>query len=350
MCSKKGLKMKTYLALALALLMFLSACGAPTLPSEPVISEIPSASEMPEKTETSEVIESPEKTEKKERPAIPEVPECSLEHLADFTPAARGEVKNILMIGNSFCFYFVEELYGVAAAAGFDPTIVNVYEAGCTMQEHWKYLLSLPVSFYQIYRTDSTGRVKISESAKLSETLESAQWDVISLQQHFTPTLAYYPHSALESCEPYVTEILAHLRDQQPQAELFWHQTWAYQSNYKGMNQEKQQRQHDNIRIASRKLCEDHKIGIIPSGDAWALARANTAVGDVLCKDDAYHDGDIGGGQYLNACVWFEVLFGKSCVGNTWRPNYALSEERISALQQAAHEAVASVYGAEYAK
>jgi hypothetical protein len=41
--------------------------------------------------------------------------------------------------------------------------------------------------------------------------------------------------------------------------------------------------------------------------------------------------------------VWYEVLTGNSCIGNTWRPNYELSEERIAALQQAAHEAVANM-------
>jgi hypothetical protein len=33
--------------------------------------------------------------------------------------------------------------------------------------------------------------------------------------------------------------------------------------------------------------------------------------------------------------VWFEVLFGISCVGNTYRPDYPLAEERIAALQEA---------------
>ena len=63
--------------------------------------------------------------------------------------------------------------------------------------------------------------------------------------------------------------------------------------------------------------------------------------------DDFTHDGDIGGGQYLNACVWFETLTGKSCIGNAFRPKYTynekeitLSEEKIRILQNAAHEAV----------
>ena len=64
--------------------------------------------------------------------------------------------------------------------------------------------------------------------------------------------------------------------------------------------------------------------------------------------DDGIHDGDMGGGQYLNACVWFEVITGKSCIGNTFRPEYkfinvdcSLTEEKIAVLQQAAHDAVA---------
>ena len=67
-------------------------------------------------------------------------------------------------------------------------------------------------------------------------------------------------------------------------------------------------------------------------------------------EGDYKHDGDIGGGMYVNACVWYEVLMGESCVGNKWRPDYDLSEEKIAALQEAAHAAVAAVYGPGYAK
>ena len=34
------------------------------------------------------------------------------------------EVKYILMLGNSFCYYFTEELYGIAKADGHDLVIV----------------------------------------------------------------------------------------------------------------------------------------------------------------------------------------------------------------------------------
>ena len=81
-------------------------------------------------------------------------------------------------------------------------------------------------------------------------------------------------------------------------------------------------------------------------------------IGDVLCvgtdkndgAGDHYHDGNTGGGQYLNACVWFEVLTGKSCIGNSWTPSYALDSAKIPELQKAAHEAVAAIYGEDFAK
>ena len=103
----------------------------------------------------------------------------------------------------------------------------------------------------------------------------------------------------------------------------------------------------------------------VPTGDAWEKVRDLPIITEApswsgldrftLCTrivnaklyDDYSHDGDLGGGQYLNACVWFEIITGRSCVGNTFRPTYAfmgkdmgLSEEKIAVLQQAAHEAV----------
>ena len=83
-----------------------------------------------------------------------------------------------------------------------------------------------------------------------------------------------------------------------------------------------------------------HGLTVVPSGEAWEKARANELIGDTLCMADNHHEGEEGGGQYLNACVWFEMLTGRSILGNTYRPSYDLAEEKIPVLQEAAHEAV----------
>ena len=114
-------------------------------------------------------------------------------------------------------------------------------------------------------------------------------------------------------------------------------------------------------------MTNTYGISGVPTGDAWEKVRdlplfnvphpeIPEATRFSLCsriengafKDDFSHDGDIGGGQYLNACVWFEVLTGESCLGNTFRPQYkydgkdvSLTEEKILVLQNAAHDAMA---------
>ena len=110
----------------------------------------------------------------------------------------------------------------------------------------------------------------------------------------------------------------------------------------------------------------------VPSGDAWNIVRTEydynylcTRLGNEENWGDGYHDGNIGGGQYLNACVWFEMITGQSVVGNTYAPAYkngviastitdklqvthdgtyyTLNPEFITILQTAAHQAVAEL-------
>ena len=71
---------------------------------------------------------------------------------------AEDDVIDVLMIGSSFCYYYVEELYGIAEAAGVKMRVCNVYYSGCKFEWHytwWKQGKS-NYEFYQV--TDNTGR------------------------------------------------------------------------------------------------------------------------------------------------------------------------------------------------
>ena len=93
------------------------------------------------------------------------------------------------------------------------------------------------------------------------------------------------------------------------------------------------------------------------------LNKTNAVTG-VAHAGDGYHDGDIGGGQFLNACIWFECLTGISCLDVDYVPEYkttavlsdslleqvrvvkteegyTLDPEFVQLLKQCAHEAVA---------
>ena len=311
-----------------------------------------------------------------------------VEETGDLNPplVEKKEIK-LLMIGNSFCTRYPEELYGIAKAAGYDLTVVSLYESGCPVADHWKWLNDGSRE-YDLYVTSTKYRgnratVKVGKNQKVTiqEALDYAKnslggdWDVISLQQHFYPDLALDYNKAYITTSASAKLLYDRIREEHPDSLLLWLETWAYQVGYAVPEKyvegetapkdtaiadvETQTKTYETIKAVCYKIAEENGVNIVPCGDAWQIARADARVGDNMCArldkngklGDYYHDGDIGGGQYLNGCVWFETLTGVSCIGNTWRPeNYELSEEMIAGAQEAAHAAVAAVYGDDYAK
>jgi len=277
----------------------------------------------------------------------------SYEGINCWTTEENKEVINLLMIGNSFSYYFATELYNIANAAGVEINVTNLYKSGCTLEEHWNWLTNKDEGLgkYTYWVSNSMGRWNPAGITTSYDALKTMDWDVITLQQHFSPERTADYETAKGSCEPFAKDLYDQLKKEYPNAKLLWQQTWAYQAGHAEIpDASAQTKQQNIINQVSKEICQENEVKAVPSGDAWVIARANELVGDTLCLEDKYHDGDVGGGQYLNACVWFEVLTGKSCMGNTWRPSYELSEERITQLQLAAHQAVAEYYGENYAK
>ena len=308
------------------------------------------------------------------------------------------EIKNILMIGNSFCTYYHEELYGIAKAAGYDLTIASLYESGCPVKDHWTWLNDNSRN-YALYVTSAKysgtrKQVKIKDPDGKTYSMSTVQnaldyakqelgadWDVITLQNHFYPDIALDYDKGYSATTEYAKLLFDYIRAEHPDSILLWHETWAYQVGYAVAEKyvedpkkdtpisdvETQTKTYENIKKISTEIAKENGVNMVPCADAWQIARADARVGDNMCArlgvngnlGDYYHDGDIGGGQYLNACVWFEVLMGKSCIGNTYRPEYkdtktgevyTLSEDMIAGIQEAAHAAVAAMYGPNYAK
>jgi len=316
---------------------FLRLFFAPILLLSSLLSACSPALETPPSKQAITATETATQTTEKKEPEI----------IQKSDPKADDTV-NVLMIGNSGCYYYVEELYGIAKAAGIKMKVCNLYYSGCPLEKHWTWW-KLNEKKYQYFETDENGRIGYSNYS-LNMALQSENWDMISLQEAFSPNKAKDRELCFSNCEPYMKDLTAYLREQFPQSKLFWHQTWSYEVGYNRDNgvidsPEAQEAHHQTVRDVSLHLCKTYDLQRIPVGDAWQIARRDPVIGDRLCHKkgavgDFLHDGDTGGGQYLNACVWFEVLTGQSCIGNTWRPDYVLSEEMIAALQQDAHRAV----------
>lgn len=306
-----------------------------------------------------------------------ETTETKLKNIIQKTDPTEDDTLNILMIGSSFCYYYVEELQGMLAADGIKAKICNVYYSGCPLEKHWTWWKNGD-SNYDYYETDENGRVG-TNGVNLAYCLEQENWDFISLQESSGKIASEGGEAHLNNTQLYWQELLDYLAEQFPKSKLLWHQTWTYQVDYgkegdpvTPADQEARQKEQEAF---AKGVCDYYAGNVqrVNSGRAWQIARTKYGYDYLCCRlkknngeGDGYHDGDIGGGQYLNACVWYEIITGKSCLNNTYRPsykatvllsdelnsklkvtmdgaNYVLNEELISILQNSAHEAVAEL-------
>ncbi len=268
---------------------------------------------------------------------------------------AEDDTINVLMIGSSFCYYYVEELYELAKSAGIKMRVCNVYYSGCKLEQHWTWWKNGEAN-YSFFTTDEKGRREV-QNTNLEYCLSQQNWDVISLQESTSAVFKTGVQTHLTVTQTYLDDLWGYIKQQFPQSRYLWHAPWNYQIGYDrgGYQMKTLEQQNENtklIRQYGEEICKKYDLGLVNAGDAWQLVRQGGY--DNLCartsinngEGDYYHDGDIGGGQYLNACVWFEIITGESCVGNTYRPDYTLDENiTYEALQEAAHKAVQSLKG-----
>lgn len=274
------------------------------------------------------------------------------------TEAEDDGVIDVLMIGNSFCYYYVEELVGLAAADGVNMRVCNVYYSGCKLNQHYNWWLTREAPYQFFVTTAENGRVK-TDNVTLEWCLAQGKWDYISLQTPQYTSSTVDAKTALEENRLYLDTFITYLREHFPKAQLAWHQTWSYAIGTAGngtvTDADRQLFTHERNLSFSLMVCEQYDLLRINTGDAWKIIRDGGY--DKLCarigkgtnhEGDYYHDGDVGGGQYLNACVWYETITGNSVVGNTYRPVYTYggmeiplnSDMTYEKLQEAAHQAV----------
>lgn len=278
-------------------------------------------------------------------------------------PAA-DDTLYILTAAASNSHYFLDELYGVLAAAGVKAKVCNLMRSSTGINlfhEFWKNNENV----FQVIIHDENGKT-VMNGMSLDLALKLYNWDVFNMQEGTSPHRTMTAQAAADERQLAHTELVAHLREMMPLTKLYYQQIWSYdigfdRFNYQMTSREQQLKFSASIKEYTDIVCRDFNLMTIPCGRAWDIARENPIVGNMCARlsvndgeGDYYHDGDIGGGQLLNGYVWFETLTGQSCIGNSFRPEYThngvthtLSEELISVLQEAAHQAVTEMQSAQ---
>jgi len=284
-------------------------------------------------------------------------------------PDESAKTVRLLSVGNSFSRNATRYLEDLATAAGHRLVHRPVIVGGASLELHASKALAALAD-----PEDPEGRY--ADGASLPELLRSEAWDHVTIQQ-----------ASIRSHDPGTFRPWAiHLRDlmaeHAPGAELLVHQTWAYRRDDPRFQKpdpdpgepRTQEEMFRGLEAAYRGIAEELGARLIPSGAAFFLADSDpehgyrtdgafdfdTAMPPALPDQSrSLHvgwrwqrsgespprlriDGRHAGleGEYLAACVWFEILFGETAVGNPFVPS-GIAPDRASWLQGVASLAVA---------
>ena len=248
---------------------------------------------------------------------------------------------NILTIGNSFTWSLETYFPAVVHAGGEKLNLKFMNFGGCELHRHWAYInaeIQNPgIGFYQ--------GVDFPVAARMDKVLAEGSWDVVTIQQ------ASHASWRAETFEPYAGYIVEYVRKFAPKAEIVVQQTWSYRADHAqfrpgskwGITQDEM---YEKLTKNYKDLASRYGLRMIPVGYAVELARKNGPVrfrpyDPELCNKLVWPDlppqaGDVVGniswtkgadgemhlcrdlvhlnirGEYLQACVWFAFLYGKS--------------------------------------
>lgn len=275
----------------------------------------------------------------------------------------KGKTVRLLTVGNSFS-HNASHYLGDLAEAGGDTLILHEDNVGgASMELHW--------SKAQAFEKDPKDKLgRYSNGKSLKEELASDHWDFVTIQQ-----ASILSHD-LANYRPFAKLLSDYIKSAAPGATLLLHETWEYRvddvrfstAEPKPGEPKTQDEMYAGIANAYSTIAKELNVRLIPVGDAFHLANRDPQWGfkpPATVFDakhakpgelpDQTHSLNVGynwktklamdghhasmAGEYLGACVWYEVMFSKSVENNTFVPK-GLDTEYAKFLRGIAHRVV----------
>lgn len=284
-------------------------------------------------------------------------------------PVEEPKTVRLLTVGNSFSMDATKFLEQVTEAAGDVLIHHQAVISGGTLQQH--------VEKYQKHESDPEDPAGLYPTKKsLKEELTAEPWDFITIQQ------ASIRSHNIETYRPHARELYDIIKKHAPEATVIVHETWAYRSDDprffaadpKPGEPIDQKAMYEGLSQSYRTIAAELGTRLIPVGDAlyladtdpkwgyrvdtsfdfqnatypdlpdqthslhvgWRWRPAPKAQGGHRLAMDGHHASPAG--QYLGSCVFYDVLFGKSAVGNSYYPE-GIDADYARFLQETAHKA-----------
>ena len=269
--------------------------------------------------------------------------------------AASPKELKVLVIGNSFSQSLNRYFAAAAASAGCKVDFFNVYIGGCPMKRHWA----------NIEKEEANPDFKYFKKYSYRDKLTEKKWDVVGIQQASGDSWRY------ETYQPYAKNLLEYIRKHAPQAEVVIQQTWAYRPDDVRLGRWKidQQMMYDKLTVAYAQAARDLNLRLIPVGAAVQLARESAPVKYKPFRQEDYkypelpdmtgsyvgyihwskdHKKLVGDsyhlnrkGEFLQACVWFAMLFNRPVSDIKLEPK-EFSKEEAAFIKSVAQKTVDS--------
>jgi len=288
--------------------------------------------------------------------------------LLPMAEASEPRAVRVLSIGNSFSRNATQFLGQLVEAGGKQLIHHPIIVGGASLELH--------ATKAQKYEADPADKAGVYTDGKsLKHRLQQEKWDFVTIQQASIKSHDY------ATFQPFGSWMADYVRHHAPSAKLLVHQTWAYRSDdprfveppKSESEPTTREAMHAGLVAAYQKLAEETVAGLLPVGAAFDLADRDAKwgyqsdaefafkearppalpvqthslhtgwrwvtvpSGQKVLRMDGHHASVAG--QYLGACVWYEVLFGESCVGNAFVPE-GIEPDYGRFLQETAHAAV----------
>lgn len=283
-------------------------------------------------------------------------------------PAAGGKEIRLLAIGNSFSGDATRHLPGLVKASGNTLVFGHASIGGCSLAKHW----AIAEAFEKTPDDPKTRPYTYKErKVSLREILTAEKWQYVTLQQYSGDSYK------ADTFRPHARNLYDYVKKHAPQAEVLFHETWAYREDdslFKAGTFTPQM-MYDGLHAAYHGMAAELKCRVIPVGTAlqsvrqtpeWRFVFPDPAFDYAHPKHPALpnqdHSLNVGyrwrqgtdgqwklgkdghhaslAGQYLGAAVWFEFLYGQSVVANSYVPE-GLKPADAAFLRQMAHKTVA---------
>jgi hypothetical protein len=285
------------------------------------------------------------------------------------TFAAEPKTVKLMTIGNSFSANATKHLDGLAKAGGHKLIHNPLVIGGASFQVHAEKA--------QLHEKEPANKAGLYTSGRgLKENLKLDQWDYVTIQQ------ASIKSHNFSTYQPWAGWLRDYIKEHAPNAKLLVHQTWEYRvddprftkPSDKPGEPKTQEEMYRGLKEAYAKIAAEFGARLLPVGDAfhavdtdpkWGYKPDTAAFDSKKAKPpelpkqthslhvgwkwttkngkttlgmDGHHTNMAG--EYLGGCVWYEVLFGESVVGNSYVPK-GLDPEFARFLRETAHRTVA---------